>query len=292
MSFFYIKNIIYITLVIIDKFYNKYLLNKKIHWSINYSRVYWNKIGSKKIYKIKNPKNKWFADPQIIKKNKDHFIFFEDYSTITKKGAISCIRINKNNKKKYYENILVENHHLSFPFIFRYKSCYYLIPETSEINMIKIYKCIKFPNKWIFYKKLFRSKSVDHIIFKSGKFWYLFNNEKNFRKVYSKLVGYVSQNPLSNKWKRTNILKNSLLFGRNAGYFEDKKNSYRVCQSYLPGRYGAGIFINRINKITNKSYDEIVEKKYFPNIFSKIKGIHTLDSVDNFTVFDSSKWQS
>ena len=78
--------------------------------------------------------------------------------------------------------------------------------------MIKIYKCIKFPNKWIFYKKLFRSKSVDHIIFKSGKFWYLFNNEKIFRKVYSKLVGYVSQNPLSNKWKRINILKISFYF--------------------------------------------------------------------------------
>ena len=55
------------------------------------------------------------------------------------------------------------------------------------------------------------------------------------------------------------------------------------------GRYGAGIFINRINKITNKSYDEIVEKNIFL-IFFKSKGeILHLDSVDNFTVFDLVK---
>lgn len=292
MPFFYIKNILYIIIIIIDKFLNKFLLNKKIYWSISYSRVYWNKIGTKKIYKIKNPKNKWFADPQVIEKKSDHFIFFEDYSTIKKKGAISCIQINKNNKKKYYENIILEKYHLSFPFIFKYENCYYLIPETSEVNEIKIYKCIKFPYKWIFYKKLLKSKSVDHIIFKSKKYWYLLNNEKNSGKIYSKLVGYVSNNPLSGKWKKIKILKNSFLFGRNAGYFENKKNKFRVSQSYLPGRYGAGIFINKINNISHKSYNETVEKKYFPKIFSKIKGIHTLNSVNEFTVFDSSEWQN
>ena len=292
MTSFYVKNIIYIIIVLIDKFLNKYLLNKKIHWSINYSRVCWNKIGTKKIYEIKNPKNKWFADPQVIREKKDHFIFFEDYSTISKKGAISCIRINKDNKKKYYENIILEKYHLSFPFIFKYQNCYYLIPETSAVNKIKIYKCIKFPFKWIFYKELLKSKSVDHIIFKSKKKWYLLNNEKSSKDVYSKLVGYVNHNPLNNNWKKIKILKNSVLLGRNAGYFEDKKNKFRVSQSYLPGRYGAGVFINKINKITNKSYNETIEKKYFPKIFSKIKGIHTLNSVDEFTVFDSSKWQN
>lgn len=291
MALFYIKNILYIIFVIIDKLYNKYLLNKKIHWSISYSRVKWNKIGTKKIHRIKNPKNRWFADPQVVKKNNNHFIFFEDYSTIKKKGSISCIQIKKNNKKKYYENILIEKHHLSFPYIFKYKNCYYLVPETAEINAIKIYKCIKFPDKWVFYKELLKSNSVDHIIFKSNKYWYLLNNEKSFNKIYCKLVGYISHNPLS-KWKKINILKNSLLFGRNAGFIDDRKNKFRICQSYLPGRYGAGIFINKINTISKKDYNETIEKKYFPKIFSNIKGIHTLNSIDEFTVFDTSKWQN
>lgn len=292
MALFYIKNILYVISVIIDKIFNKYLLNKKIHWSISYSRVKWNKIGTKKIYNIKNPKNRWFADPQVVKKKNNHFIFFEDYSTIKKKGTISCIQIKKNNKKKYYENIINEKHHLSFPYIFYYKNCYYLVPETSQINKIKIYKCIKFPHKWVFYKELFRSKSVDHIIFKSQKNWYLLNSEKGDAKIYSKLVSYVSQNPLSGKWRRTGILKNSLLLGRNAGYIKDGQNNYRVCQSYLPGRYGAGVFVNKIVNISKNNYDEIIEKKYFPKIFSNIKGFHTLSSVDEFTVFDSSKWQN
>lgn len=292
MVIFYLKNILYIFVIIIDKFINRYIFKRKIHWSISYSRVNWNEIGSKKIYKIKNPKNKWFADPHVVKKNKDHFIFFEDYSIIKKKGTISCIRINENNKKKYYRNILETKYHLSFPFIFKYKSCFYLIPETSEINSINIYKCVKFPNKWKFYKKLFKSKSVDHIIFKHKNNWFLLNNESDIKQIYSKLVGYVSNNPLSNKWKKINILKNSFLLGRNAGYIETNKRKYRVSQSYLPGRYGAGIFINQIKNISEKNYNESVEKKYFPKIFSEIKGIHTLNSVKNFTVFDFSRWQN
>lgn len=292
MHSFYVKNLIYIIAIIIDKIINRYLLNKKIHWSISYSRVNWNKIGSKKIYQIKNPKNKWFADPHVVKKYKDHFIFFEDYSTTKKKGSISCLKIDKKNNQKYYENILTTSYHLSFPFIFKYKNKFYLVPESSEINSINIYKCIKFPNKWKFYKTILKSRSVDHIIFKYKKCWYLLNNEKNMKNIYSKLVGYKNENPLSDKWKRINISKNSLLLGRNAGFFKSKKSKYRVSQSYLPGRYGAGVFINRINDISTTSYNENIEKKIFPNLFSKKKGIHTLNSVENFTVFDTSKWEN
>ena len=133
---------------------------------------------------------------------------------------------------------------------------------------------------------------MDHIIFKHKKNWYLLNNESDIKHIYSKLVGYINNNPLSNKWKKIKTLKNSFLLGRNAGYFEINQQKYRVSQSYLPGRYGAGVFINKIKNISVKNYNESVEKKYFPKIFSKIKGIHTLNSVKNFTVFDISKWQN
>ena len=52
--------------------------------------------------------------------------------------------------------------------------------------------------------------------------------------------------------EKDKYFKNSLLFGRNAGFIDDRKNKFRICQSYLPGRYGAGIFINKINNISKK----------------------------------------
>ena len=88
---------------------------------------------------------------------------------------------------------LLKNITYHFLIFLNTKNCYYLVPETAEINAIKIYKCIKFPDKWVFYKKLLKSNSVDHIIFKSNKYWYLLNNEKSFNKIYCKLVGYKSQ---------------------------------------------------------------------------------------------------
>ena len=228
----------------------------------------------------------------LSKKIKIILFFLRIIQLLKKKELFHVYELTKIIKKKYYRNILETKYHLSFPFIFKYKSCFYLIPETSEINSINIYKCVKFPNKWKFYKKLFKSKSVDHIIFKHKNNWFLLNNESDIKQIYSKLVGYVSNNPLSNKWKKIKILKNSFLLGRNAGYIETNKRKYRVSQSYLPGRYGAGIFINQIKNISGKNYNESVEKKYFPKIFSEIKGIHTLNSVKNFTVFDFSRWQN
>jgi hypothetical protein len=271
------------------------ILKKRMEWNIAFIRKNWKiNFNKKKITKIHNPKNRWFADPFVIKQNKFHYIFFEDYNLINKKGSISCIKVDKQNKVKHYNEIIKEKFHLSFPFIFKYNKNYFMIPEARESRSIRLYKCSKFPNKWKFFKKIMSHIDyVDPIIFKWKNSWILtFSKAKN-EFLYNKLCVYTSKNPLSTNWKplSSNPVIVSDIFGRNAGLIqESNKKIYRIGQAYLPGNYGAFISVNKILNISEKKYQEKKIKKILPPNKKYMSGIHTLNYVKNFTVFDYSKW--
>ena len=272
-----------------------HILRKKIEWNIGYTRTNWkNNFNKDKITKITNPKNRWFADPFVVKKGKFNFIFFEDYSLINNKGSISCIRIDKKNKIKHFKGVLEENFHLSFPFIFKYNKNYFMTPESSTNNSVRLYKCIKFPNKWKFIKKVIKNVNcVDPVVFKWKDKWILLITKSENEFLYNKLHAYTSKNPISANWKPLNldpVLKSNIL-GRNAGLIkESNKNIYRISQAYLPGNYGAYISVNKIISIFKKKYYEKKIKNILPTHEKNIKGIHSLSYVKNFTVFDYSKW--
>jgi len=271
------------------------IFKKKLEWNIAYIRSSWkNDFDKNKINKIDNPKNRWFADPFVIKRKKLHYIFFEDYSLRNKKGLISCIEINKKNKSKYFKGVVKENFHLSFPFVFYYNKNYFMIPESSKNNSVRLYKCVKFPNKWKFVKKIIKNVDlVDPIVFKWKGNWFLVASKAKNEFLYNKLCIYVAKNPLSTNWKplKSNPIIESNILGRNAGLIkESNKEIYRISQAYLPGNYGAFISVNKILNILKDGYNERSIRKIFPTHKKNIKGIHTLNYVKNFTVFDYSKW--
>jgi len=273
-----------------------HLLKKKSEWNIAYIRANWkNNFRINKVVEIPNPENHWFADPFLVNKGKNYYIFFEDFSLKKKKGSISCIKVNLNNKKEYFKEIIKENFHLSFPFIFKYKQNYFMVPESSENNSLRLYKCIKFPNKWKFYKKIMKNiNCVDPVIFKWKNKWILLISKPENTFLYNKLYAYTSKNPLSNDWKplTSNPVVKSNILGRNAGLIQEKKGRiYRVSQAYISGNYGAYISINKVLNILKNKYHEKKIKSIFPFSKKNIKGIHTLNYVKNFTVFDYSKWK-
>ena len=281
--------------VICKTVFFSHILNKRSEWNIAYTRTHWKRsLNKNKVNKISNPKNRWFADPYVIKKENFHYIFFEDYSLKKEKGAVSCIRVDKKNRTKYFKEIIEENFHLSFPFIFKYNKNYFMIPESEKNNSLRLYKCIKFPDKWRFVKKIIKNVNcVDSVVFKWGKKWILLTSQAENEFLHNKLFAYTSKNPISSNWKKlnSNPVVESNIFGRNAGLIqESKRQIYRISQAYLPGNYGAFISINKILNIFKNKYYEKKIKDVLPLYEKNIRGIHTLNYVKNFTVFDYSKW--
>ena len=272
-----------------------HIQKKRSEWGIAYIRSNWKKnFNISKIIKIPNTKNHWYADPFVVKKKKNHYIFFEDFSLKKRKGSISCIKINQQNKRKYFKDVVNENFHLSFPFIFKYNQKYFMIPESRKNNSLRLYKCIKFPNKWKFYKQIIKNiNCVDPVIFKWNNNWILLTSKPENEFLYNRLYAYTSKNPISDNWKPLTsgpVIKSNIL-GRNAGLVqESNKKIYRISQAYLPGNYGAYISVNKVLNIFKNKYSEKKIKNIFPFSKKNIKNIHTLNYVKNFTVFDYSKW--
>ena len=123
--------------------------------------------------------------------------------------------------------------------------------------------------------------------------WILIASKAKNKFLYTELCVYIAKNPLSTNWKplNSNPVIESNLLGRNAGLIkESNKSIYRISQAYVPGNYGAFISVNKISNILKNKYKEEKIRMILPNYEKNIRGIHTLNYVKNFTVFDYSKW--
>ena len=289
IKYLFIKITLFLTL-----FQKRIIFNKRQKWVINYSRGPFDKIDLKKSKIIKNLKDRYFADPFVFSHNNKKYIFVEDFFFKTKKGSISVIEIDDNDKQKIYEKVIDETFHMSFPFVFMYKHNLYMVPETAGANSIRLYKCIKFPNKWKYcYDLISNIRSVDNLIINNGNKYYLLTSTSNYDDFSSKLEIYISNNPISKTW--TPHVNNPVYFdlkkGRNGGIIFKNKEIFRACQTYGintlgDNQYGNKLSINRINSLNQKKFSEETILNIKPNFKKNLLGIHHLNGTDDFTVFD------
>lgn len=280
-------------------FFNKYIIRKffylfiklsliKISWNVHFSKIKnfdISKVSKLKTIKIINPKNSYLADPFIINIREKNLLFAEEFNFKTNKGNICLYEIKKNSFKRI-GIIINENFHLSYPFVFKIKNRLFLIPESCESNNIRLYECIKFPNKWKLKKILIKGvKAIDPILVKKNKIWWLIFNsfDNNFKKLN---IYYNKKNLFSDNWIKTSNNRNFL--GRNGGSLKIKNKIYRVSQFPSYFVYGKKIVINLIKKINKKSYIEKKIQTISPKNFdNKILGIHHMNNNKNYICFDT-----
>ncbi|MGZ9223040.1 MAG: glucosamine inositolphosphorylceramide transferase family protein, partial [Anaerolineales bacterium] len=78
--------------------------------------------------KISPPNDRFWADPHVICKAPDYFVFIEEYLFQTKRGHISVLEIDQKGNYKQPVPVLQKDYHLSFPFVFDWMGTYYMIP--------------------------------------------------------------------------------------------------------------------------------------------------------------------
>ena len=275
----------YILILYIFKIYPKLILrliqkkfkNKKV-WSVMYNCENYLKTNNiKKFIKIENISNTFLADPFVFKENNKNYLLGEEFNFQKSKGAIAIYKINKKN----YERLglcLEENFHLSFPYIFKFENTLYMIPETLDINEIRIYKCEDFPLKWKYFKTIKKNISaVDSMLFFNRGLWWLFTNISNKKTdLFSTLNIFYSNNPISDDWKSHK--KNPVIFdvnkSRNGGIILHKNKVFRVSQSPSFYEYGYETTISKIEILNPNDYKEKIVRNIKPNFKKGILGTH------------------
>ena len=238
---------------------------------------------------IPNLKGVWFADPFIIEKEGEKYIFCEGYEEKKDIGCIYCIR--EVNNTYVYTKIIENPYHMSYPYVFKYKNIYYMIPETSENKTIELYQCISFPYSWKKVKNLVTGVAcVDTNIHFSKKGIYLFTQTIDSK--IKELVVY-TLNFKTYETEKVFSITDVNNEQRNGGaFFEQEGTLLRVCQD-SSNIYGEKLWIKEITlkngayhekNLRSISVDDFKIKSTLSNsVFSRV---HTYNQSENYEIID------
>ena len=119
------------------------------------------------------------ADPFMVKEGSMWYMFFEVMNTNTNQGDIGLAVSNDALNWSYKQIVLDEPFHLSYPYVFKWKNEYYMIPESHESYSIRLYKAVDFPTQWSFIGILLYGNYRDSSIFRHHSKWWMFVTDRD-----------------------------------------------------------------------------------------------------------------
>jgi len=221
--------------------------------------------------------NVTIADPFLFVKNETLYLFFEEQMSYNGKGVIRMS--STYNLINWTEPITVleEDYHISFPFVIKDGNDVYMIPETCRDSSIKLYKGNNKLTEWTYIKTLIEGKNyVDSsVIFHNG-LYFLFAPIQLPDDSY--LLTLHFSNSLLGNWNEhpASPIASGIDVGRNGGtVFTSQEVLYRPVQ-IASVIYGGNLSIYRIEKLTDKEYEEtpISENIIEPKSWWTIGGHH------------------
>lgn len=281
--------------LMLSKIKNKYDLTFNFYQWILLFRICKTEEISTDLSKFKRiipPRDRFWADPHVLKRGDIYYVFFEELIYRDNKGYICVIEMDEHGNYSEPVKVLEKNYHLSYPFLIEENNELYMIPESKQNNTIELYRCTQFPLKWDLEKILMKNiKAVDSsILFKDDKYW-LFCNITNSEGPFAQdeLHLFYSDKLVSDEWiaHPKNPIVSDFKRSRSAGkIFKYKNKIYRPAQNGLK-RYGYGIAINEVIEISQSNYEEKLVNSILPEWEKDIIGTHTINSVENLTIIDA-----
>ena len=142
------------------------------------------------------------ADPFLFHTPDKWYMFFEAFNNETLQGDIGLATSPDGLHWNYDCIVLDEEFHLSYPDVFESQGTYYMLPESHQLNEVRLYQATDFPYKWKYLATPISGRGfVDPSIFYYNGRWWLFVGDKDNRTLYlysstSLMRGWV-EHPLS-----------------------------------------------------------------------------------------------
>jgi hypothetical protein len=241
---------------------------------------------------LRPPDGRFWADPHVLQRNKEYYVFFEDASVISGHGHIAFMRMNNEGICSTPTSIIRRPYHLSYPFIFSWNSEIYLIPESAENRSVELYHCKTFPTRWEFSHNLMNNLfGYDASLVNHGDLWWMFINVKSHKGASpcDELCLFYSDSPISKHWHPhpMNPIVSDVRRARPAGrILVENGHLYRPSQDSSK-RYGHALNISKIKELTTTSYSEELVQTFLPNWSKSVLGVHTISRADDLVMIDA-----
>lgn len=236
------------------------------------------------------PKDRDWADPFVLQSGSRYFIFFEELPYAAGKAHISMIEVQPGGRWSRPVRVLERDYHLSYPFLLEHDGALYMIPETAQNRSVEVYRCVEFPLRWRLERTLLEGvRCVDATFHRGGDRWWMFaNGAAGESRWFNDELHLFHAERLLGDWKphRRSPVKSDARCARPAGgLFRRNGALYRPAQVCVP-RYGAGLSINRVERLTPDEYVETEAERIVPASPGGLLGIHTVNRAGDLTVVD------
>lgn len=233
-------------------------------------------------------KNKWYADPILADHDGKTYLFYEavnnDHGRIEVAEVLGDCTLGKPTV------ILEDDCHYSYPFVFQWQGRWYMIPESSASNQVRLYRTSVFPTKWELVTVLLHQQSVDTTVFeKNGQLFLLTyllcpGSERVKAQAYRLELGEKNEvTPI--EWTDFDELK-----CRGAGpVFRAGGKDIRPAQRSEDTRYGDSVLLYEINAY-ERHYEEKLVGELTPDKVTAngvwLDGLHTYAASERFEAID------
>jgi len=238
---------------------------------------------------IRAPKNRFYADPFLFTCGGKNFLFFEDFSYQTKRAVISFVELDHNGMHSKPLVALEREYHLSYPFVFNWRSDIFMLPETRSQRRIELYRAVDFPRVWDLHKVLlWNVDAVDPTLLEyQGKFWLFVNIGVSGGSANDELFLFFSDSVLG-PWKPhpKNPLVSDVRSARPAGRIVELNGKLIRPSQDSSTSYGYRIKLNTIEVLTETDYRETETEIISPDWLAENLGTHTVAQNCQFQVLD------
>lgn len=201
-----------------------------------------------------NFSNEGVADPFLVTFDNGIYLFYEAIKN--GKGEIWSKKLF-HDKWLRPKKIIVEDYHLSYPFIFKENDTLYMLPESSQNKDVRLYKCVEFPDIWEIEAILQNNVTfvdTNLLIIDGIYFWLTYDTTLKKERIF------YSTSLKSNWVEHCCSNKNNY---RNAGpiFMEDEVWYRPIQKSY--GKYGEGVALLKIEDISVNTYRDSMAVESF-----------------------------
>ena len=234
------------------------------------------------------PKDKLWADPFPVTEDGRRYMFLEELPYKSRIGHISVMEF-VNGSWTTPVPVIERDYHMSYPFPFRWKGDWYLMPETAAIRALEVYRARRFPLEWELHDRpLIDVPIVDATVENiDGQWWMFASVGEDIGTAWDSLYLFKGLSPLG-PWTPhgNNPIRVDIRSSRPAGrLFRRMGRWYRPSQD-CSHAYGYAVVINRIDHIGDDEYRETPVARLEPDFASGALGHHTFNVADGLSVID------
>jgi hypothetical protein len=237
------------------------------------------------------PRDRDWADPFVVEKSGRYYVFFEELVYAERKAHISMLELDAAGNASAPQRVLEADHHLSYPFVFEHDGQLWMLPESARARSVELYRCVDFPLVWKREHVLIDGlRLVDATLYKGADRWWMFaNSAAGESRMFDDELHLFHAEKLTGEWlpHPKNPVKSDARSSRPAGrLFERDGVLFRPAQVCVP-RYGAGLAIQRVLKLTPQDYAERQVERLLADPAAGLFGLHTMNRAGDLTVVDA-----